>query len=72
MEKQSPYTAPDSRLTPKIWALADHYNQLNLICERTPTFYNSIIGNECGNSVACELRANVLHDFFGIQTGYTR
>lgn len=45
------------------WALADHYNQLDLISEHTLTCYNGIIGNGCGNCAACDLRAKGLQYF---------
>ena len=45
------------------WALADHYNQLDLIREHTLTCYNGIIGNGCGNCAACDLRAKGLQYF---------
>ena len=45
------------------WALADHYNQLDLIREHTLTCYNGVIGSGCGDCAACELRAKGLHCF---------
>ena len=45
------------------WALADHYNQWDLIREHTLTCYNGIIGNGCGNCAACDLRAKGLQYF---------
>ena len=45
------------------WALADHYNQLDLIREHTLTCYNGIIGSGCGNCAACDLRAKGLQYF---------
>ena len=45
------------------WALADHYNQLDLIRVHTLTCYNGIIGNGCGNCAACDLRAKGLQYF---------
>lgn len=45
------------------WALADHYNQLDLIREHTLTCYNGVIGSGCGDCAACELRAKGLHYF---------
>ena len=45
------------------WALADHYNQLDLIREHTLTCYNGIIGSGCGDCAACELRAKDLDDY---------
>ncbi|MCH4872560.1 7-cyano-7-deazaguanine synthase QueC [Pseudomonas sp. TMW22091] len=47
----------------EIWALADHYNQLDLIREHTLTCYNGIIGSGCGNCAACDLRAKGLQYF---------
>ena len=45
------------------WALADHYNQLELIREHTLTCYNGIKGSGCGDCAACKLRAKGLDDF---------
>ena len=45
------------------WALADHYNQLDLIRVHTLTCYNGIIGSGCGNCAACDLRAKGLQYF---------
>ncbi|EGU39544.1 queuosine biosynthesis protein QueC [Vibrio ichthyoenteri ATCC 700023] len=38
------------------WALADQYDALSLVREKTLTCYNGIIGDGCGDCPACELR----------------
>lgn len=48
----------------EIWELADDYNILNLVINKTLTCYNGIIGNGCGICVACLQRNTALKDFF--------
>ncbi|MEH0666032.1 7-cyano-7-deazaguanine synthase QueC [Vibrio scophthalmi] len=38
------------------WALADQYQALSLIKEKTLTCYNGIIGDGCGTCPSCDLR----------------
>lgn len=45
------------------WALADHYNQLELVQHQTLTCYNGIQGAGCGNCAACHLRARGLENY---------
>jgi len=45
------------------WALADHYNQLDLIRHHTLTCYNGLKGSGCANCDARNLRAAGLRVF---------
>ena len=45
------------------WALADHYNQFELIRHHTLTCYNGIKGSGCSHCDACLLRAKGLNEF---------
>ncbi|WP_338488254.1 7-cyano-7-deazaguanine synthase QueC [Pseudomonas trivialis] len=45
------------------WALADDLGQLELVRQQTLTCYNGVIGDGCGNCIACELRARGLNDY---------
>lgn len=45
------------------WALADQYNALQLVREKTLTCYNGIIGDGCGDCPSCELRKIGLNDY---------
>lgn len=45
------------------WALADHYQQLDLIRHNTLTCYNGITGDGCGECAACNLRAKGLQQY---------
>lgn len=45
------------------WALADHYDALDLVREQTLTCYNGIIGDGCGDCPSCELRKVGLSDY---------
>ncbi|QAX82272.1 7-cyano-7-deazaguanine synthase QueC [Candidatus Pseudomonas adelgestsugas] len=45
------------------WALADSYQQLDLVQYKTLTCYNGIIGSGCGNCNACNLRTRGLNDY---------
>lgn len=45
------------------WALADYYQQLDLIRHHTLTCYNGIAGDGCGECAACNLRANGLQQY---------
>lgn len=42
------------------WALADYYQQLDLVRQETLTCYNGIKGDGCGQCAACHLRAKGL------------
>lgn len=42
------------------WALADYYQQLDTVKNRTLTCYNGVKGDGCGQCAACHLRANGL------------
>ncbi|GAA5647388.1 7-cyano-7-deazaguanine synthase QueC [Vibrio proteolyticus] len=45
------------------WALADQYDALSLIREKTLTCYNGIIGDGCGDCPSCDLRRVGLNDY---------
>lgn len=45
------------------WALADHYNALELVRDHTLTCYNGIQGFGCGECPACELRSRGLENY---------
>ena len=45
------------------WALADHYDALELVRDQTLTCYNGILGSGCGECPACQLRANGLAQY---------
>lgn len=45
------------------WALADYYQQLELVRHETLTCYNGIQGDGCGACAACHLRAKGLADY---------
>jgi len=45
------------------WALADYYQQLDLVRHKTLTCYNGIAGDGCGECAACHLRANGLQQY---------
>lgn len=45
------------------WALADNYNALELIKEKTLTCYNGIIGSGCGDCPSCDLRQAGLEEY---------
>ncbi|EGA70405.1 queuosine biosynthesis protein QueC [Vibrio sinaloensis DSM 21326] len=45
------------------WALADQYDALQLVREKTLTCYNGIIGDGCGDCPSCELRKVGLSDY---------
>ncbi|NRB66722.1 MAG: 7-cyano-7-deazaguanine synthase QueC [Vibrio sp.] len=45
------------------WALADQYDSLQLVREKTLTCYNGIIGDGCGDCPACDLRKAGLNDY---------
>ncbi|HGM6859657.1 TPA: 7-cyano-7-deazaguanine synthase QueC [Serratia rubidaea] len=47
------------------WALADYYQQLDLVRQQTLTCYNGIKGDGCGECAACHLRANGLQQYQG-------
>lgn len=50
------------------WALADHYNQLDLIRHHTLTCYNGLKGSGCANCDACSLREKGLNEFLKNRT----
>ncbi|MBS0848711.1 7-cyano-7-deazaguanine synthase QueC [Citrobacter sp. JGM124] len=45
------------------WALADYWQQLELVRHETLTCYNGIQGEGCGHCAACNLRANGLNHY---------
>ncbi|MDH1470499.1 7-cyano-7-deazaguanine synthase QueC [Shewanella sp. GD03713] len=45
------------------WALADKYQQLDLVRHHTLTCYNGIVGDGCGDCPACHLRKRGLEDY---------
>ncbi|AJJ63231.1 7-cyano-7-deazaguanine synthase QueC [Yersinia aldovae] len=45
------------------WALADYYQQLDLVRHHTLTCYNGIQGEGCGQCAACHLRAKGLSHY---------
>ena len=45
------------------WAMADHYQALELVRDQTLTCYNGVIGRGCGQCPACELRQAGLDDY---------
>ncbi|SFN36906.1 preQ(0) biosynthesis protein QueC [Izhakiella capsodis] len=45
------------------WALADYWQQLDLVRTKTLTCYNGIQGDGCGECAACHLRANGLQQY---------
>ncbi len=45
------------------WALADHYDALQLVRESTLTCYNGIVGDGCGDCPSCDLRKAGLNDY---------
>lgn len=45
------------------WALADYYQQLELVRQETLTCYNGLKGDGCGNCAACHLRALGLQQY---------
>ncbi|WP_038174303.1 7-cyano-7-deazaguanine synthase QueC [Vibrio pacinii] len=45
------------------WALADQYQALDLVREKTLTCYNGIIGDGCGDCPSCDLRKAGLSDY---------
>lgn len=52
----------------EIWALAEYYNQLDLIYDDTLTCYNGLKGSGCTSCSACTLRLNGLNDFLANKT----
>ncbi|WP_260258530.1 7-cyano-7-deazaguanine synthase QueC [Vibrio intestinalis] len=45
------------------WAMADQYQSLELVREKTLTCYNGIIGDGCGDCPSCDLRKIGLSDY---------
>lgn len=45
------------------WALADYYQQLELVRQSTLTCYNGVQGDGCGQCAACHLRARGLESY---------
>ncbi|NVD06602.1 7-cyano-7-deazaguanine synthase QueC [Vibrio sp. JPW-9-11-11] len=45
------------------WALADEYQALELVREKTLTCYNGVIGDGCGDCPSCDLRSAGLNDY---------
>lgn len=50
------------------WALADKYQALETVRNETLTCYNGIVGDGCGECLACELRANGLYKYLENKT----
>ncbi|WP_114764492.1 7-cyano-7-deazaguanine synthase QueC [Vibrio rhodolitus] len=50
------------------WALADHYNALSLVREKTLTCYNGILGDGCGDCPSCDLRKKGLDEYLNNQS----
>lgn len=50
------------------WALADYWQQLDLVRQATLTCYNGIQGKGCGECAACHLRANGLNHYLSNKT----
>lgn len=50
------------------WALADKYDALSLIRERTLTCYNGVVGDGCGDCPSCSLRNNGLSEYLDNRT----
>ncbi|WP_076500664.1 7-cyano-7-deazaguanine synthase QueC [Shewanella morhuae] len=50
------------------WAMADKYQQLDLVRHQTLTCYNGIIGDGCGDCPACHLRKRGLEDYLQNKT----
>lgn len=50
------------------WALADYYQQLELVRQDTLTCYNGVPGDGCGECAACRLRAKGLHQYLQDKT----
>ncbi|GEM77977.1 7-cyano-7-deazaguanine synthase [Vibrio superstes NBRC 103154] len=50
------------------WAMADHYQALELVRDESLTCYNGIVGSGCGDCPACVLRANGLQDYLDDKT----
>lgn len=49
------------------WALADHYQKLDLVRRETLTCYNGIQGDGCGECAACHLRSHGLNEYLANQ-----
>jgi len=45
------------------WAMADQYQALDLVRDKTLTCYNGIIGDGCGDCPSCDLRRAGLEDY---------
>ena len=45
------------------WALADKYQALETVRNKTLTCYNGIVGDGCGDCPACDLRSNGLNEY---------
>ncbi|SON48750.1 7-cyano-7-deazaguanine synthase QueC [Vibrio tapetis] len=45
------------------WAMADQYQSLSLVRDKTLTCYNGIIGDGCGDCPSCDLRKAGLEDY---------
>ncbi len=45
------------------WALADQYDALNFVREKTLTCYNGVMGDGCGQCPACHLRKRGLEQY---------
>ncbi len=45
------------------WALADQFDALDFVREKTLTCYNGVIGDGCGDCPSCELRRSGLNEY---------
>ena len=45
------------------WALADKYEHLDLVKNKTLTCYNGVIGSGCGDCPSCKLRGEGLRAY---------
>lgn len=45
------------------WALADQYQALDLVREKTLTCYNGVVGDGCGDCPSCDLRRAGLQEY---------
>lgn len=50
------------------WALADYYQQLELVRQDTLSCYNGVQGDGCSECAACHLRAKGLHQYLQDKT----
>jgi len=51
------------------WALADRYQRLEFVRQRTLTCYNGVVGDGCGECPSCLLRARGLQQYLDDKSG---